>query len=176
MSTISKECISDDANECNTAVTGDRQQDQADRSSGATERDARKRDTLRPPSFDDTAAAGDWALFRSRCAFVDTNGQIDVPSVLALKQRFALAYLGARAQARGGVYMRSHPSVFNTACVEKLGRDNAAARFARYPWLERLLALLQELDQDQYAASPMGNIASLGKQRHRLHVVPASMV
>lgn len=127
------------------------------------------------PEFDDAAAAGDWDLFRRRCRFVEASTIISTQDALGLKQRFALAYMGTRAQAAGGVYMRLRPSVFTPAFIEQLSSDNSAARFARYPWLERLLHLLQQLDQDQYAnAAPHGNIVSFVRRFPKLQSVPAT--
>ena len=125
------------------------------------------------PEFDDTTAAGDWYMFRHRCAFVDASPIISISDTISLKRRFCLAYLGGRAQASGGVYMRSRPSVFTPAFVEKLANSNAKTRFSRYPWLERLINLLQQLDQDQYLGESQGSSLLVGqKPRQRLHVVP----
>ena len=129
------------------------------------------------PEIDDTAAVGDWHMFQHRCAFVDASPIISVSDAIALKRRFGLAYLGGRAQACGGVYMRARPSVFTPPFVEKLASANAVARFARYPWLERLIDLLQQLDQDQYRSdSQSGNVSVSQRPRQRLHVVPTSLV
>jgi hypothetical protein len=124
--------------------------------------------------IDDERAAGDWGLFQRRCAFVDGSAIIDNHDAAVLKRRFCLAYLGQRAQALGGVYMRLRPSVFTPSFIENLAADNASKRFARYPWLERLIALLQQLDQDQYMTSSLqGNIMSSPRPQH-LYVVPTS--
>lgn len=119
---------------------------------------------------DDAAAAGDWGLFQRRCAFVAGNALIDARDRVALKRRFCLAYLGHRAQAHGGVYMGARPSVFTPAYVERMAADNASQRFSRYPWLERLIGLLQQLDQDQYVNAPQQGRVTPGPKR-QLHVV-----
>ena len=125
-------------------------------------------------AFDDAAAVGDWHMFCHRCAFVDASPVIGTSDAITLKRRFGLAYLGGRAQACGGVYMRARPSVFTPSFVEKLASANAATRFARYPWLERLIDLLQQLDQDQYLDEPKVNKVPVGQRpRQRLYVVPA---
>ena len=100
--------------------------------------------------FDDAEAAGDWGLFLQRCRCIETDPLIKTSESIRLKQRVCLAYLGSRAQASGGVYMRARPSVFTAAYVERLTADNASKRFGRYPWLERLIELLHQLDHDQY--------------------------
>lgn len=124
--------------------------------------------------IDDESAAGDWGLYQRRCAFVGGSPVIDNHDAVALKRRFCLAYLGQRAQALGGVYMRLRPSVFTPTFIEKLAAENATKRFTRYPWLERLIALLQQLDQDQYMSSPQqGNIVSTSRAHH-LYVVPTT--
>lgn len=123
--------------------------------------------------FDDADAAGDWGLFLRRCRFVDGNPVIETSESIALKQRFCLAYLGNRAQALGGVYMRSRPSVFTPAFVERLAAENASKRFKRYPWLERLIDLLQQLDHDQYVDPSQPDCVVVDQRRpQRLRLVP----
>ena len=103
--------------------------------------------------FENAEAAGDWGLFLHRCKCIEADPLIETSQSIKLKQRVCLAYLGSRAQAAGGVYMRARPSVFTAAYVERLTADNANKRFGRYPWLERLIDLLQQLDHDQYIGS-----------------------
>ncbi len=123
--------------------------------------------------FDDADAAGDWGLFLRRCKFVDGNPIIETSESMVLKQRFCLAYLGNRAQALGGVYMRARPSVFTPAYVERLAAENAKKRFARYPWLERLIDLLQQLDHDQYVDPSQPASPAVNQQlQQRLRLVP----
>lgn len=123
--------------------------------------------------FDDADAAGDWGLFLRRCKFIDSNSMVDTQESIKLKQRVCLAYLGSRAQAAGGVFMRARPSVFTPAYVERLAAGNAGRRFARYPWLERLTELLQQIDQDQYADSSQPACVVVNEQLHqRLRLVP----
>ncbi len=69
--------------------------------------------------------------------------------------------------------MRSRPSVFTPPYVERMANENASKRFKRYPWLERLIHLLQQLDQDQYqSTSQQANIVMHQKPPQRLQVVP----
>ena len=123
--------------------------------------------------FDDADAAGDWGLFLRRCKYVDSNPVIESRESIVLKQRFCLAYLGRRAQALGGVYMRARPSVFTPAYIERLATENAKKRFARYPWLERLINLLQQLDHDQYVDASQNSCVAVDLQlQQRLRLVP----
>lgn len=125
------------------------------------------------PEFDDHAAAGDWGLYLRRCIFIAANPTVKSEDAAVLKRRVALAYLGRRAQVHGGVYLRSRPSVFTPALIEKLSEENSRLRYQRYPWLERLTQLLQQLDQDQYAAdAPTSSAAKLPRPRQKLQVVP----
>ncbi len=125
------------------------------------------------PQFDDDTAAGDWGLYGRRCAFIVANPAMTAVDATRLKRRFALAYLGQRAQLRGGVYLRSRPSVFTATLIDQLAEENTRARYARYPWLERLMQLLQQLDQDQYAAdSHGGNLIQHARPRQKLQIVP----
>lgn len=125
------------------------------------------------PEFDDAVAAGDWGVYGRRCTFIAANPAINSMDAVILKRRFGLAYLGHRAQLRGGVYLRSRPSVFTPDLIEKLALENTRARYARYPWLERLTQLLLQLDQDQYAADAQhGNVVKPARPRHKLHIVP----
>ena len=129
------------------------------------------------PAVDDSAAAGDWALFRRRCKFIESNSSLDAGYALALKQRFALAYLANRAQVAKGVYLRLRPSVFSPVFIEQLAQDNMKARYARYPWLERLTQLLQQLDSDQYSADAQhASMVATPRPRPALRVVPAALV
>lgn len=121
----------------------------------------------------DADAAGDWGLFLRRCKFIERNSVIETDESIKLKQRLCLAYLGTRAQAVGGVYMRARPSVFTPAYVARLAGENASRRFARYPWLERLIELLQQLDHDQYVDSSRSACVVLDEPLHqRLRLVP----
>ena len=145
--------------------------DDASESAMVAARTAAAAGLLEVPDFDDDAAAGDWGLFLRRCSYISANQGIDGAAALALRRRFGLAYLGGRAQMQGGVYMRARPSVFTPLFVEKIAADNARRRYKRYPWLEKLIQLQQQLDQDQYRTlSPETTIAP-GIRRH-LHMVP----
>ena len=125
------------------------------------------------PEFDDHAAAGDWGMYLRRCMFIAANPAVKAADAMVLKRRIALAYLGQRAQTRGGVFLRSRPSVFTPELIEKLAVENARSRYARYPWLEQLTQLQQQLDHDQYKAdAPIGTAVKPARPRQKLQVVP----
>lgn len=125
------------------------------------------------PDADDGTAAGDWGLFLRRRSYIEANQGIDAASAIRLKRRFSLAYLGNRAQVQGGVYLRAKPSVFTPAFVERMAADNAGSRYKRYPWLEKLIQLQQQLDQDQYRTLSLESTIMPGARRH-LHMVPTT--
>ena len=102
-------------------------------------------------AFDDATAAGDWSIYRRRCAFLDATPVLPSQQVIDLKRQYALAYLGERAQLRGGVFRASRPTVFTEATLAALTKRNTTARFARYPWLAQMLALITALDDAQYS-------------------------
>ena len=95
------------------------------------------------------ALAGDWAAYRYQCAFLDTVGTLSAGQSVAARRGHALAYLGRRAQLHGGVFRASRPTVFTEAVVAAMAKRNAATRFARYPWLAEMLALIAALDNAQ---------------------------
>ena len=95
------------------------------------------------------ALAGDWAAYRHQCAFLETTGTLPVGQSVAARRGHALAYLGRRAQLHGGVFLASRPTVFTEAVVAAMAKRNAATRFARYPWLAEMLALIAALENAQ---------------------------
>ena len=126
-----------------------------------------------PSVFDDDAAAGDWALYKQRCIFVDASPVIGVEDATALKAHFALAYLGKRAQAKGGMYQRIGAAVFSPAFIDRLVRKNVGERRTRYPELEQLIRLMHA----EAAASKSGganNIIPSFKPQKKLHLVSSS--
>ncbi len=125
------------------------------------------------PLADDGAAAGDWGLFQRRRLYIDANQGSDAANTIILKRRFCLTYLGKRAQLQGGVYLRAKPSVFTPGFVERMAAENAGNRYKRYPWLEKLIQLQQQLDQDQYRTLAQESTILPGARRH-LHMVPTT--
>jgi hypothetical protein len=107
---------------------------------------------------------GDWnsylhqvAMWRERSDPAD-----DIGEMISYKRRCALAYLGKRAQVNGGVYSRTRPRVLTPEAINDLRENNRQKRYARYPWLEKLLALMAEIEriQDQASASNVFSLVS----------------
>jgi len=91
----------------------------------------------------------DWRAYTIACREISLSVGLDSREMLALKQARALAYLGKRAQNEGGVYSKTRARVLTPEFVQSMSKYNTALRYKRYPWLERLLALLDEIDQVQ---------------------------
>ncbi|GAC1417038.1 MAG: hypothetical protein NVSMB6_19270 [Burkholderiaceae bacterium] len=108
---------------------------------------------------DDANAAGNWMIFKRRCAFLDATPVLGVRQNIDAKRHYALAYLGERAQLRGGSFRAAKPTVFTEAVVTSLNKRNTAARYARYPWLAQMMALIAALDEAQYnVVNQEGNV------------------
>jgi hypothetical protein len=107
---------------------------------------------------------GDWTAYRQctsdalyqNAVFLENYG-----GILGYRRQCALAYLGRRAQLHGGVCSRTQPRVLTLAFVADMGARNRAERFRRYPWLEKLLNLLAEIDRVQEEISTTANVISL---------------
>jgi hypothetical protein len=67
----------------------------------------------------------------------------------AYKRQCAMAYLGKRAQLHGGVCSSTQPRILTPQCIADLDTKNKAQRYQRYPWLEKLLNLLAEIERIQ---------------------------
>jgi hypothetical protein len=100
---------------------------------------------------------GDWTVYMDR---ISDRGRMahfsDAPSeLLAYKRKCALAYLGRRAQLHGGVCTKA-PRVLTPQVLADLQESNRAKRYLRYPWLEKLITLLAEIEsiQDQHTNTP----------------------
>ena len=91
----------------------------------------------------------DWRAYTTASREIGFSVGLDSREVLALKQARALAYLGKRAQNEGGVYSKTRARVLTPEFVQSMAKYNTALRYKRYPWLERLLTLLDEIDQVQ---------------------------
>jgi hypothetical protein len=100
---------------------------------------------------------GDWAGYLDRVSDRNKTAYFsNVPyEVLAYKRQCAFAYLGKRAQLHGGVCTKT-PRVLTEQLVAELEKSNRAKRYARYPWLEKLINLMAEIEriQDQQISSP----------------------
>lgn len=126
-----------------------------------------------PSVFDDDAAGGDWALYKQRCIFVDTSPVISVEDATALKTHFALAYLGKRAQAKGGMYQRSGATVFSPAFIDRLVRKNVSDRRTRHPGLEQLVRSMHA-ETAASKSSGANNIIPSFKPQQKLHLVSSN--
>lgn len=94
---------------------------------------------------------GDWKAYLQCVARykVDKSLAEGYGSILAYKRTCAMAYLGKRAQLHGGVCSTRHPHIMTPQFIADLGVSNRAVRYARYPWLKSLMALLGEIEQIQ---------------------------
>ncbi|MFC3108078.1 hypothetical protein ACFOFO_08910 [Undibacterium arcticum] len=83
--------------------------------------------------------------------------------VIEYHRACAMAYLGRRAQHRGGVCSRTHPRILTPQFVADLEATNKYHRYIRYPWLETLLNLLTEIEriQDEISSGGSSNVISL---------------
>ncbi|MFC3111442.1 hypothetical protein ACFOFO_26465 [Undibacterium arcticum] len=95
--------------------------------------------------------AGDWKAYIHHITghhdnkdFVSCYG-----GVVAYQRQCAMAYLGKRAQLHGGVCSRTQPRILTPQCIADLDIKNKAQRYQRYPWLEKLLNLLAEIERIQ---------------------------
>jgi len=60
-----------------------------------------------------------------------------------------LSYLGRRAQHHGGVCSQTHPRILTAQFIAEMAENNKTQRYLRYPWLEKLLNLLAEIERIQ---------------------------
>jgi hypothetical protein len=105
---------------------------------------------------------GDWNSYLHQIATrAPENLSDDADDLVDYKRRCALAYLGKRAQLHGGVYSRTRPRILTPEMITKLREGNRAKRYARYPWLEKLLALMSEIERIQDDQACLSNVFSL---------------
>jgi hypothetical protein len=109
-----------------------------------------------------TNREGDWNSYLHQLAVPRERADLsnDAEELITYKRRCALAYLGKRAQLHGGVYSRTRPRVLTPETINVLRENNRQKRYARYPWLEKLLALMAEIERIQDQASS-SNVFSL---------------
>jgi hypothetical protein len=113
-------------------------------------------------SIDTEIREGDWdayQLYSARCS--NKDGVADMESLLTYRQQCALAYLGKRAQFHGGVCSKIQPRIFTAHFINELGVSNKVKRFKRYPWLEKFVDLIAEIEREQENTSGSGNVISL---------------
>lgn len=110
---------------------------------------------------------GDWKSYlehiakpRGNRGFLNCYGDIN-----AYKRQCAIAYLGKRAQLRGGGCSRTQPRILTQQLVSELGAKNKAQRYQRYPWLETLINLLAEIERNQEEISGCDVISLLSASR-----------
>jgi len=105
---------------------------------------------------------GDWKAYLNHLAkgekdkaLVERYGDMN-----AYKRACAMAYLGRRAQLHGGVCSTLHPHIMTPQFIHDLEVSNKSIRYTRYPWLQALMNLLEEIEliQDQISSN---NVISL---------------
>ena len=92
---------------------------------------------------------GNWHAYLRALNAIDANKNLPAGEALSARQKCALAYLGQRAQFNGGVFSKSTPRILSAQFVSTLATQNDAQRFKRYPWLERLIKLVAEIESKQ---------------------------
>ena len=92
---------------------------------------------------------GDWTAYLSASSNIEASAPDLINDPLTAKRQLALTYLGKRAQAEGAVYSRSESRVLTPQLQQKLATTNQQVRYQRYPWLERLMSLLNEIENAQ---------------------------
>jgi hypothetical protein len=100
---------------------------------------------------------GDWKAYLQSVARSRNDKALaeHYGGIAAYKRACAMAYLGKRAQLRGGVCSTRHPHIMTPEFIVELEMTNRALRYARYPWLRSLMNLLAEIEQiqDQISAT-----------------------
>ncbi len=106
---------------------------------------------------------GDWKAYlqfskrqHDKDAMVATYGNLS-----AYKRACALAYLGRRAQIHGGVCSTLHPHILTQKFLISLEAGNRTLRYARYPWLESLVAILADIERMQDELSNASNVIQI---------------
>jgi hypothetical protein len=123
---------------------------------------------------------GDWNTYVAQIASL--RGAMDQPcdmhELLRYKRQCALAYLGRRAQLHGGLCSRT-PRVLSTQLIADLAERNRSQRYARYPWLEKLLKLMAEIEliQEQACSTNVFSLVSseaIDDTPHRISLTEAA--
>jgi len=115
-----------------------------------------------PKSMASEIREGDWNAYRrhskfcSRTDFVTSNDSLTV-----FRRQCALAYLGKRAQLYGGACSKTQHRTFTPGFLVEIGKANENRRFIRYPWLEKLLDLVAEIEREQAKVPDADNVISL---------------
>lgn len=105
---------------------------------------------------------GDWQAYLERIAgkHAGTREFPDLRSLTEYKTQCAFDYLGRRAQKNGGVCSKK-PRVLSAEVALRLEENNRTRRFARYPWIEKLLKLMAEIEKLQEESAASQNVFSL---------------
>jgi hypothetical protein len=106
-------------------------------------------DKMQSPSHVRPLSEGDWHAYLSATSAIDGAPPEVVPDPLATKRELALNYLGKRAQLEGAVYRRREPRILTSDLTHTLEENNRRQRYQRYPWLERLVSLMGEIERAQ---------------------------
>lgn len=98
---------------------------------------------------------GDWRAYQQHIARPPSDRDVIdyFGSISKYKRMCALAYLGRRAQHHGGVCSKAHPRILSVQFIADITESNKAQRYIRYPWLEKLLELMAEIERIQDAIS-----------------------
>lgn len=107
---------------------------------------------------------GDWQVYLQWIAQAALDLELTdyFGGIIKYKRMCALAYLGRRAQHHGGVCSQSHARILTAQYVAEMAEKNKTQRFIRYPWLEKLLNLMAEIERIQDEISnERNNVISL---------------
>ena len=105
---------------------------------------------------------GDWDAYQRHSRQCDSKDLADDnDNLTAYRRQCALAYLGKRAQLHGGACSKMQYRTFTPRFILELGDSNKSQRFSRYPWLEKMIDLIAEIEREQERASVPGNVISL---------------
>ncbi|GGI54277.1 hypothetical protein [Oxalicibacterium solurbis] len=105
---------------------------------------------------------GDWQAYLTRTVdmYSETHELADLEILAEYKRQCAFDYLGKRAQKQGGVCSKK-PRILSPDVVKRLEESNRAKRYARYPWIEKLLKLMAEIERLQEENAASQNVFSL---------------
>lgn len=105
---------------------------------------------------------GDWQVYLDRINGRHSGTQefSDTRALTEYKQQCAFDYLGRRAQKYGGICSKK-PRIFSPEFVARLEESNRSKRFGRYPWIEKLLKLMAEIEKIQEESAESQNVFSL---------------
>lgn len=117
---------------------------------------------------------GDWNNYLAQIAAPgeQTGLPEDPIERLTYKRRCALAYLGKRAQLYGGLCSKTTPRILTPEMISELSEANRAKRYKRYPWIERLLNLMAEIELVQAQSISQANVFSLVHSRDAFDNLP----